>query len=80
MCLGAVLMLLSTFRMDKFLRSTLPGSTVTPTSCLIMHLPLLACSQDVMVMSLSFAKPALVRLHFGVIAAYVLRGESSLAP
>ena len=29
MCLGAVLMFLSTFRMDNFLRSTLPGNIAT---------------------------------------------------
>ncbi len=39
MCLGAALMLLSTFRMDKFLRSTLPGDTQTLSTNLIMHSP-----------------------------------------
>ena len=57
MCLGAMLMLLSTFRMDKFLRSTLPGITKTLTLSLKFW-PLLACRSGVMMqLSMPCGKP-----------------------
>lgn len=37
MCLGAALMFLSTFRMDNFLRSTLPGDNTTHRDLLKCH-------------------------------------------